>query len=32
MIMPHVFNRIYEKATGLAHKYDPGSLHARQPR
>jgi salicylate hydroxylase len=32
MIMPHVFNRFYEKATGWLYEYDPGSLPARQPR
>jgi hypothetical protein len=32
MIMPHVFNRFYEKATSWLYEYDPGSLPARQPR
>jgi 2-polyprenyl-6-methoxyphenol hydroxylase-like FAD-dependent oxidoreductase len=32
MIMPHVFNRFYEKATGWLYDYDPGSLPARQTR
>jgi salicylate hydroxylase len=31
-IMPHVFNRFYEKATGWLYDYDPGTLPARQPR
>jgi salicylate hydroxylase len=32
MIMPHVFNRFYEKATSWLYEYDPGSLPARQSR
>jgi salicylate hydroxylase len=32
MIMPHVFNRFYEKATGWLYDYELGSLPARQPR
>jgi salicylate hydroxylase len=32
MIMPHVFNRFYEKATGWLYDYEPGPLPARQPR
>ncbi len=32
MIMPHVFNRFYEKATSWLYDYDPGSLPVRQPR
>jgi salicylate hydroxylase len=32
LIMPHVFNRFYEKATGWLYEWDPGSLPARQPR
>jgi 2-polyprenyl-6-methoxyphenol hydroxylase-like FAD-dependent oxidoreductase len=32
MIMPHVFNRFYEKATSWLYEYDPGSLPASQPR
>jgi salicylate hydroxylase len=31
VIMPHVFNRFYEKATSWLYEYDPGSLPARQP-
>jgi salicylate hydroxylase len=31
-VMPHVFNRFYEKATGWLYDYDPGTLPARQPR
>jgi hypothetical protein len=31
MIMPHVFNRFYEKATGWLYDYDPGALPVRQP-
>jgi salicylate hydroxylase len=30
-VMPHVFNRFYEKATGWLYDYDPGTLPARQP-
>jgi salicylate hydroxylase len=30
MIMPHVFNRFYEKATGWLYDYDPGKLPVRQ--
>jgi hypothetical protein len=30
MIMPHVFNRFYEKATGWLYDYDPGTLPARR--
>ena len=26
MIMPHVFNRFYEKATGWLYDFDPGTL------
>ena len=26
LIMPHVFNRFYEKATGWLYEYDPGTL------
>ncbi len=29
-IMPHVFNRFYEKATGWLYDYDPGMLPARR--
>ncbi len=32
LIMPHVFNRFYEKATGWLYDFDPGTLSARQPR
>ena len=32
MIMPHVFNRFYEKATSWLYEYDPGSLPVRQSR
>lgn len=28
MIMPHVFNRFYEKATGWLYDFDPGALPA----
>ena len=28
MIMPHVFNRVYEKATGWLYDFDPGTLPA----
>ena len=28
MIMPHVFNRFYEKATGWLYDFDPGTLPA----
>jgi 2-polyprenyl-6-methoxyphenol hydroxylase-like FAD-dependent oxidoreductase len=31
-IMPHVFNRFYERATSWLYEYDPGTLPARQPR
>ena len=30
LIMPHVFNRFYEKATGWLYDYDPGTLPARR--
>ena len=30
LIMPHVFNRCYEKATGWVYDYDPGTLPARR--
>jgi 2-polyprenyl-6-methoxyphenol hydroxylase-like FAD-dependent oxidoreductase len=30
VIMPHVFNRFYEKATGWLYDYDPGTLPARR--
>ncbi len=30
VIMPHVFNRFYEKATGWLYDYDPGALPARR--
>jgi salicylate hydroxylase len=30
LIMPHVFNRFYEKATGWLYDYDPGALPARR--
>jgi salicylate hydroxylase len=29
MIMPHVFNRFYEKATGWLYDFEPGQLPAR---
>ena len=32
VIMPHVFNRFYERATSWLYEYDPGALPARQPR
>jgi salicylate hydroxylase len=32
LIMPHFFNRFYEKATGWLYDFDPGTLPARQPR
>jgi len=32
MIMPHVFNRFYEKATSWLYEYDPGPLPVRQSR
>ena len=28
MIMPHMFNRFYEKATGWLYDFDPGTLPA----
>jgi len=28
MIMPHVFNRVYQKATGWLYDFDPGPLPA----
>jgi salicylate hydroxylase len=31
MIMPLVFDRFYERATGWLYDYDPGTLPARQP-
>jgi salicylate hydroxylase len=32
IVMPHVFNRFYEKATGWLYDYDPGALPVCQPR
>ena len=32
LVMPHVFNRFYEKATGWLYDYDPGALPVCQPR
>jgi salicylate hydroxylase len=32
LVMPHVFNRFYEKATGWLYDYDPGTLPVCQPR
>jgi hypothetical protein len=32
MIMPHVFNRLYEKATGWLYDFDPGTLPVTQGR
>ena len=32
MIMPHVFNRFYEKATGWLYDFDPGTLPVTQGR
>ena len=32
VIMPHVFNRFYERATSWLYEYEPGALPARQPR